>query len=410
MPTYSTQRPRRLLSDIQMNQIPTEKRRILRVIARLNVGGPAIHTILLTDGLNNEQYETKLVSGREAEEEGNMHYLAQERGVDIHHFPYLQRELSLRDDLSALWHMWRLIRRYQPDLVHTHTAKAGFVGRAAVLLNRMLGGRRVRTVHTFHGHVFHGYFSPAKTKVFLLLEQFLARFSDTIITITPLQQQEILSLGIGTPRNHRLVPLGLDLERFYRQKRFSYLHEKFGISPEKRLIGTVARFTAIKNLPLFLKISQELLKNYTDIHFVMVGDGEDRPQLEALAQELGISEHVTFTGFIQETHLVYADLDIVMLTSKNEGSPVSIIEAMTSGVPVVASRVGGVPDLFEARAEELLCPSEDLQAFVKATRRLLDDPAFAGEVAALHKEKIYQQYSFRRLLSDITNIYQELLS
>lgn len=385
------------------------KQKILRVIARLNVGGPAIHTILLTEGMNDNNFETKLVSGVISDGEGDMSYLAKDRDVNIHDFPYLQRELSPVKDWVALMKMYTLIKSYQPDIIHTHTAKAGFIGRFSAILYNTFHGKKVKTVHTFHGHVFHSYFSALKTNIFLFLEKFLAKHTNVIITITPKQQEEILNLGIGSKTNHTMVPLGLDLEKFYTQQRFcGFLHKTFNISPKKRLIGITARFTAIKNLTLFLKVAKKLLEEYDDIHFVLVGDGEDRPMLEDFSKELQIEEHVTFTGFLKELPLVYSDLSLFMLTSKNEGSPVSMIEAMSTGVPCIASRVGGVPDLITNEGEHLLCESENVDDFVRAAKTVLSNQNDITGITAERKESIYRLYHFKRLINDLSAIYLKL--
>ncbi|GAA4848614.1 glycosyltransferase [Algivirga pacifica] len=396
-----------------MENRQTKKIRILRIIARLNVGGPAIHTVLLTDRLNNDKFESKLIAGQLSEGEGDMSYLAKERNVVYEECQDLQRELSPIKDIKALLKMWKIIRTYQPDIIHTHTAKAGFIGRSAALLYNLFKNeaKRIRVVHTFHGHVFHSYFSPLKTNLFLFLERFLGRYTDTIITITPLQKQEILSLGVGKEIQHQIVPLGLDLKRFYIQPRDNgILKGHFEIPSEKKLIGVVARFTAIKNLTLFLETAAELLKNFNDIHFVMVGDGEEMSLLKEKAEALNITSSVTFTGFLKELHLVYADLDLVMLTSHNEGSPVSIIEAMTAGVPVVASAVGGVPDLFQKDFHEMLCPANDKDALVKACAKILKDHIYRNAFIDAHQNQIYQKYSFDRLSNDLSGLYQNLVS
>ncbi|WP_158281533.1 glycosyltransferase [Sediminitomix flava] len=385
----------------------------MRVIARLNVGGPAIHTILLTDGMNNDTFETMLVSGREAEQEGNMHYLAREKNVDINHFPHLQRELSPMKDAKAFWEMVKLIRQFNPDIIHTHTAKAGFIGRAAAIyLNTFRSAEnKIKIVHTFHGHVFHSYFSTLKTNLFINIERFLGKFSDIIITITPKQQIEIKDFGIGTQINHQIVPLGLDLRKFKEKPRMpKSLHQQYNIPEDRILIGTVARFTAIKNLSLFLEIAAKLIERNDKLHFMMVGDGEDREMLEAKAAELGISDSVTFTGFLSDLPSVFADLSILLLTSKNEGSPVSIIEAMTSGTGVVASNVGGVPDLFTEEGKYFLCEPTNIDDYVEKTEKLLTDQEFYNHITTVQQDFIYNKFNIDRLIQDLSVTYQNLFS
>jgi len=390
--------------------LKSKKIKILRVIARLNVGGPAIHTVLLTAALNNGSFETKLVTGSVSEQEGDMQYLAQTHGVEPHYIPSLQREISPLADLKTVWALWQVIRQFKPDIIHTHTAKAGMIGRFCAFWYNILHIKRIKVIHTFHGHVFHGYFSPLKTKFFINIERLLARLTDLIITITPTQQQEILSFGVGQKRQHKVIPLGLDLNKFYEKPRKKgFTNRNFSLPKGKMVIGTVARFVPIKNLALFLRVGRKLLDERNDIHFLMVGDGEERGQLEKLAKSLHMEKQVTFTGFLENLEEVYANLDIMMLTSNNEGSPVSIIEAMTAGVPVVASNVGGVPDLFLDSGKHLLSPPGDVAAFTQAVAFLLDNPEKAKEIAMEHKSATYQKYNISRLVNDLIIEYKNLI-
>ncbi|MDW7695394.1 glycosyltransferase [Flammeovirgaceae bacterium SG7u.111] len=388
-----------------------KKIKILRVIARLNIGGPAIHTVLLTSALNNDNFSTKLVAGNISSNEGDMSYLADQKQVSVQYIPHLQREISPAKDFKTALSLWKIIKDYRPNIIHTHTAKAGLVGRACALLFNMVYRTDIKVVHTFHGHVFHSYFSPLKTKFFILLERALAEFSDLIITITPKQQEEILSLKVGKRLKNKVIPLGLDLDKFYYfNKNSNFIYQQFRIDPSKKLIGIVARFVPIKNITLFLKIARSLLNKRDDIHFVLVGDGEERELLESSCKKLNIEEHVTFTGFVNDLPKIYADFYLTLLTSNNEGSPVSIIESMTSGTPVVASNVGGVPDLYKEEAKWMLCEPDKVDDFVKATEKLLDHPELANEIGELHKHDTYNKYSFYRLVNDLTLEYNKLVS
>ncbi|WP_223241319.1 glycosyltransferase [Flammeovirga sp. EKP202] len=385
-----------------------KKTKILRIIARLNVGGPAIHTVLLTDQLQNEEFESKLYAGPVPSNEGDMSYLASERGVDVNYIHELQRELSLKNDLKALFQILKVMLKYKPDIVHTHTAKAGFIGRGAALLYNIISNSKTKTVHTFHGHVFHGYFSPLKTKLFLFIERSLAKSTDRIVTITNKQQEEILGFGIGKKEQHSMIPLGLDLKKFYVNKNKDFLHETYSIPKNKKLIGIVARFTQIKNLEMFIRVASLIHEKDTNTHFFMVGDGEDRTHLESYCKVNNASNFITFTGFLKNLPDIYASLDLVLLTSNNEGSPVSIIEAMTSGTSVVSTAVGGVPDLFTDFGQNYLVRTNDDEAMASASLDILHSEDNNHRFVTEHQDKTYKKYSFDRLVQDLTETYKEL--
>ncbi|ANQ47622.1 glycosyltransferase family 4 protein [Flammeovirga sp. MY04] len=385
-----------------------EKKKILRIIARLNVGGPAIHTSILSEQFKNNEFDTLLVAGKVPDNEGDMSYIAKDRGVEVTYLNTLQRELSPFNDIKSVLEIRKIIKEYQPDIVHTHTAKAGFVGRAAVILSNFFSRKKIKSVHTFHGHVFNGYFSPLKTKVFLLIERTLAKFTDVIVTITDKQQKEILSLGIGKESQHQMIPLGLDLEKFYHNSEKNYLFDQYNIKKDIKLVGVIARFTQIKNLKLFIDTAKIILNTRNDIHFFMVGDGEDRSILEDHVKELNLEKNITFTGFLKDLPAVYSSLDLVLLTSNNEGSPVSIIEAMTNGKVVASTAVGGVPDLFTDFGKKYLVNKNDANALAVAALSLLGDTSTYERFIEEHQDPTYKKYNYSRLVSDLTKTYKEL--
>ncbi len=382
--------------------------RVLRIIARLNIGGPAIHTILLSTGLPCSRYETCLITGREDPEEGNMEYLFP-AGFQPARLNDLRREIDLVSDIRLIWQLMRYIYRFQPHIIHTHTAKAGFVGRLSGFLINLLCGWNIKLVHTFHGHVFHGYFSPRKTAFFIWIEQILARITDIIIAITPLQLKEIQSHRVGRPRQFRQIPLGLDLAPFFRQERYSGdLYRLLKIERSRFIIGTVARLAPIKNLELFVSLAAEYRSLNHKIAFVIIGDGSERRMLEKMAAERQLENILYFAGFQRNLERFYADMGVMVLTSKNEGSPVAVIEAMTSGVPVVASRVGGVPDLFALDQAYGLADPAEPSTFAQAINMILDDPVRAETIAAHHRRRVFKLYDYSNLLSNMDHLYQEL--
>ncbi|MBN2304479.1 MAG: glycosyltransferase family 4 protein [Anaerolineae bacterium] len=382
---------------------PTRPIRIMRIIARLNVGGPAIHVTLLTEKLSPPDFESTLVSGLIGPHEGDMAYLAEQRGIKPVYVAELGRELSPLRDLVTLFKLWRLMRKLRPDVVHTHTAKAGFVGRIAAWLARV----PVR-VHTFHGHVFQGYFSPTKTRLFLWLERFNARLSDRLITISPALAEELASTyRIAPIKKFAVVPLGLELAPFAAAPRHEgTFRARFDIPPDVPLIGIVGRLVPIKNHELFLAMAQQVKNTISDAHFVFIGDGERRADLETLVDSLGLRDCVTFTGWLADLQPAYSDMHVLVNTSHNEGTPVSVIEALAAGVPVVATAVGGVPDLLHNGAFGRLTPPGDTSALVEAvTAALSDSDTNRAEI----QQAILAEYDIVRLVGDLAVLYRDLL-
>ncbi len=377
--------------------------KVVRIITRLNVGGPAIHTLLLTDRLR-PRYATLLVSGREAATEGNMLDLADKLGVRVTRVPEMGREVSPLSDLLALFTLVRIIRRERPDIVHTHTAKAGFIGRVAA---RLCGVPVI--VHTFHGNVFHGYFRPAVARFFLLLERLLARITDQIVTVAEQQRQELASLGVAPTSRISVIPLGLDLTGFATDVADpGAMRRKWGLPPDIPLVGIIARLVPVKGHDLFLDTAALIHKSHPEARFVVIGDGELRQELEVQVRERALP--VVFAGWETDLRAVYAALDIVCLTSHNEGSPVALIEALSARKAIVSTAVGGVPDLIVDGETGLLVDERDPACFARAVARLLDDQEFARMLGGRGQKSVMQKYDAARLAEDIDRLYRELLA
>jgi glycosyltransferase involved in cell wall biosynthesis len=378
----------------------------MRIIARMNIGGPAIHVTLLTRKLSAPDYNSRLITGQIGEDEGDMIYYAQERGVTPVVVPELGRSLHPLRDAVVVYKLVKLMRDFQPDVVHTHTAKAGFTGRIAA---RIAGVPVV--VHTFHGHVFRGYFSPTLTRVFIWIERLAARLTDTIIVLTEGLRRELAEdYRIARKRKFTVLPLGLDLEPFARQpRRTGAFRAAYGIPPGALLIGIVGRLTAVKNHALFLEAASHVRAAIPNAHFVIVGDGELRADLERQIDALGLRGCVTLTGWIRDTERVYADLDAAAISSVNEGTPVTVIEALSAGVPVVATAVGGLPDLLEGGALGALVPSGDADALAGALIRALQTPP-TPEQTARTQQTMIERYGIDRLVRDLDSLYRALLA
>lgn len=377
--------------------------RVLRVIARLNVGGPAWQAVLLS-AATRARYPTVLAIGSPGPHEGDATALADEHGVDVVRIPGLGREVRLLGDLRALWSLWRLCRRLRPDVVHTHTAKAGTLGRLAA----WLAGVPVR-VHTFHGHVFHGYFSRWRTAVYIAIERLLARITTRIIAISPRQAYELRGyLRVGAEKI-TVIPLGFDLRRLVTTDRAAArqrFRSAIGARPEQTVVTMVGRLTAIKNQPLALEAFASL--GSVDALLALVGGGEDEERLRALARSLGIEQRVRFAGWWQDLAAVYYGSDVVALSSDNEGTPVCLIEALACGRAVVATAVGGVADVLDEGRFGVLVPPGRVDAFAEALTRLLQ-PAERAKYETLDRSALIARYDLSRLVADVQALYDALL-
>jgi glycosyltransferase involved in cell wall biosynthesis len=377
--------------------------RILRVFSRLNVGGPSLHVIHLAAGLEAHGFVTRLVVGRESEREGNLMDLALERHVDVQALPGLGREIRPFSDLRALVGLVRLARRFRPHVVHTHTAKAGVLGRVAARLARV-----PVVVHTYHGHVLREYFGRVTSAVFGAIERFLAHRTDGLVTVSESVKSDLVAMGIAPADRIRVVPLGLELAPFTGTLPRGVLRADAGFAAEAPLVGMVGRLVPVKDVSTFLRAARLVHAHRPDVRFSLVGDGPDRPSLEAQAAAVGLQGLVCFHGWRRDLPAVYGDLDVVVNASRNEGTPVALIEALAAGRPVVATAVGGTPDVLENGAHGALVPAQDEQALAAAIEAALAAPPSATRVAAA-RAHVLARYGVSRLLSDLAALYRELL-
>lgn len=369
---------------------------VLRLITRLNVGGPAQQALLLTARLQDE-FPTVLGAGTPRGEEGEM----SRPDLEVHRLP-LTRGFDAAQDARAVRAVFRLVRRTRPVLVHTHMAKAGAVGRSVCVSH---GRRRPVLVHTYHGHVLNGYFSPSKQRSFIEIERQLAKRTDCLIAVSPQVRDELLALGIGRPSQYIVIPLGLDLTRFLAvQEPTGALRHQLGLSATVPLIGAVGRLVPIKNIELLLDTAARL----PDVHVAIFGDGESRRALEQRAQTLGLARRVHFLGWTTDVAAAMSDLDVVVLTSRNEGTPVALIEALAAARPVVATNVGGVPFVVEDGVSGLLT-ALDPEALASSVERALSDRPAVAAMAAAGRAAVAERFSHDRLVRDIRVLYRELI-
>lgn len=402
------------MPDAQHTRPGAQHTRIVRIIARLNVGGPAKHVVWLTSGLEAAGYRSLLVTGTVPPGEEDMSYFADDAGVTPVYIPEMSREISLKDAVTT-WKLFRLLLRERPDIVHTHTAKAGTVGRVAGLFYRWLTPgvligrpRPCKFVHTYHGHVFHSYYGRFTTGVFLRIERLLAKVvTDRLVVVSEQQREEInKTFRVGRTEQIRVIRLGLDLNVFsnYANRRGPF-REELGIADNVTLVGIVGRLTEVKNHEMFLEsVARVGLDN---VRYVIIGDGSLRASLEAKARSLGIEKQVIFAGSRKDPEYFYPALDIVALTSRNEGTPLTLIEAMANARPVIATLVGGVVDLV-GDDRGLGVRPYDVDAFAAGLAILIKDKMLRDKLGRSGFEFVEKNYRKERLLKDIEDLYGEL--
>jgi glycosyltransferase involved in cell wall biosynthesis len=384
--------------------------KVLRVIARLNMGGPALHVAYLTDGLRKLGYDTTLVAGTLARGEDSMAFVADDRNVDVVRIDELGREISPFRDLMATVKLARLIRKQRPQILHTHTAKAGTVGRVAALL---AGSRRPPIiVHTFHGHVLRGYFGPLRSLFFRLLERWLAGRTTALVAVSPQVRDDLVSLGVAPRERFVVIRLGIELEERVATEQDGRLESRryLGIPGERFTIGWIGRMTSVKRTDDILVAFKGLRDRGVEATLCLVGDGPDRVELEQRAHELGLMRDTLFLGYQEEVAPFYAAFDTLVLPSSNEGTPVSAIEALAAGRPVVATRVGGVPDVVRDGEDGFLVDAGATDELAKKLEQLARDPELRANMGKRGRERVLPRYAVDRLVHDVDELYKSLLS
>jgi glycosyltransferase involved in cell wall biosynthesis len=368
---------------------------VLRLITRLNVGGPARQALLLSRHLPPE-FPTTLAAGTPTAAEGEL----TDDQVEVRRVP-LVRPLRPDVDARAVVAVRRLLRETGARLVHTHMAKAGTVGRSAAWSVRP----RPRTVHTFHGHVLDGYFSPAVRRTFIEIERRLARGTDVLIAISDEIRDELLDLRIGRPDQYRVIPLGFDLAPFFAvDGQRGELRRRLNLGPDVPLVVALGRLVPIKDHVMLF----EAIARVPDAHLAVVGDGELRASLEARVAQMRLGDRIHFTGWMTDVASVLSDVDVVALTSRNEGTPVSLIEAAACGRASVATKVGGVGMVVEDGVNGYLTRPGDAVGFAAAVERLLAEPETRRGMGLAGRERVRRRFSQERLLSDIRALYTDL--
>jgi glycosyltransferase involved in cell wall biosynthesis len=391
--------------------------RILRIINRLNLGGPTYNAALLTRYLAPE-FETLLIAGEKQETEESSDFIVRNLGIDYRLLPEMKRELSFGDDRRAYRRLREIIREFRPDIVHTHAAKPGTVGRLAALHEKV-----PVIVHTFHGHVFHSYFGRLKTRFFLEIERYLAKRSTAIIAISNKQKEELAqTYRLCPPEKIRVIPLGFDLSRFQegQDEKRKQFRSRYGVKENEVAIGVIGRLVPVKNHRLFLATAHELVtQGGPPLRFFVIGDGEERDGLLQFSASLGLDTayfpkearpaQVIFTSWMKEADVAVAGLDVVALTSFNEGTPVSLVEAQAGERPVVSTLAGGVENVVEEGQTGFLCPNGDAVCLGERLARLAADPALRREMGHRGWGHVRDRYHYTRLISDTRDLYNDLL-
>jgi len=384
--------------------------KIVRILNRFNVGGPTYNVAYLTKYISSE-YSTILLGGQKNESEASSEYILQELDVAYTIIPEMKRSIGIWNEIKALRKLIRIIKTEKPDIVHTHAAKAGTLGRIAAWYCGL-----PYIFHTFHGHVFHSYFNPLTTKIFITIEQLLAKTCTAIVAISDIQKHEIGTVfKICPPHKIEVIPLGFDLERFTKDiqtKRLQF-RQQYNLEHNEIAIGIVGRLVPVKNHELFIQAFQKCLHISTKpIKAFIIGDGEMRHELESLWNTLEPGENnskLTFTSWIQDVDVAYTGLDIVCLTSHNEGTPVSLIEAQAAGKPIVSTNVGGIQNIV-IEGKTALLTNNTVEDFSNKLLQIIENEELQKQMSNHSQLFSIEKFGYKRLCKDMEHMYEKYIT
>lgn len=392
----------------------TPRLKIVHVLTRLDKGGSAEDTMVLVLGLADAGRDLVLIKGLSAESTMSPEEqravdewlgTAAAKGVRVIELPSLVRRISPGQDLIAFWQLFQFFRRERPQIVHTHTSKAGIVGRLAAFL----AGVKI-IVHTPHGHVFHGYFSPAVTRIFIIIEQLFAFLTDRIIAVSDRELEEHLAVRVGNRNKIVSIPSAVDLARFI-DHHVDIAEQKrtYGIPADHKVVGAIGRLQPIKGHKYLIEAAALVIALFPKTVFVLTGDGELRDELKKQAQDLGIHKNIIFIAWTSRVAEVLHTFDIFAFPSLNEGLGKVLVEAMAVQKPVVASAVGGILDLVVDGVNGILVPPKDSAQLAKGIIRLLSDKDLAARMGRNGRQHVYPAYDVRVRIKRVAGLYQELL-
>lgn len=387
-----------------------KKIKVLRIINRFNIGGPTYNATFLTKFLGDE-FETLLVGGLPEEDEADSLHIVQQYGVDPILLEQMKRNPNLSADYKAYKALRKIIRNFQPDIVHTHAAKAGALGRRAAKAEKI-----PVIVHTYHGHVFNGYFSPLKTTFFKKIERNLAKISSKIVAISPLQKDDLVfKHKICGAEKMTVVPLGFDLNRFHLNKDENRLkiRAQYNIDESEIAIGIIGRLAPIKNHDFFMDVLEQISQLTTkNIRVFIVGDGEERSNIEARIKNYNWPKQfkIELTSWVKDIAAFNPAMDIICLCSKNEGTPVSLIEAQAANIPVISTNVGGVSDVVCDKKTGIIVTSNKKEAYTEELLKLIEDEQHRIALGKEGWDFVKDNFHYTRLVTDIKELYLNLLS
>lgn len=393
--------------------------KILRIINRFNLGGPTYNAAYLTKYISSD-FETLLVGGVKEEAEGSSEYIVRNLGIEPVIIPEMQRSVNPASDIIAYRKISKLIKQFKPDIVHTHASKAGTVGRLAAIRNKV-----PVIVHTFHGHVFHSYFGSKKTSLFINIEQGLASKCSKIIAISNKQKEELSEIyKIAEPNKFDVIPLGFDLQRFQEntEQRRDNFRKTYLLDDDEIAIGIIGRLAQVKNHELFLKAINNVRKTTSKkIRAFIIGDGELKDDLMGLCRSLNLDFHhvngeqnkkatVTFTSWIKDIEMAYPGLDIIAMTSLNEGTPVSLIEAQAANRAIISTNVGGIENIVIPNKTATLTKNNCVDDFTKKLTELVNSKSLRSLYELNGWTHVKDKFHYTRLVSDMEKLYYKLLN
>lgn len=393
------------------------KYKTLRIINRFNLGGPTYNVTYLTRYMPPE-FETLLAGGMKEESEASSDFILEQNGIKPVIIEEMKRSINPMNDVAAYKHIKKLIQEFKPDIVHTHASKAGTLGRLAAFSCKV-----PITVHTFHGHVFHSYFGNIQTTVYKNIERYLAKRTTALVAISDKQKDELTEIHrIATAEKFHVVPLGFDLAKFWTDtetKRSSFRQE-YMVGDDEVAIGIIGRLVPVKNHKMFLEaIKQVKDKTTSKIKAFIVGDGELKQDLMNYCTEIDLSftsshklnpsADVFFTSWIKEADIATSGLDVIALSSLNEGTPVSLIEAQAAGKPIVSTQTGGIENVVIPGTTALLSPVGDVKAFAENLLRISNDMALRRFLSEKGKDFVAGRFHYTALVMNMSELYHKLL-
>lgn len=372
--------------------------KIMRIIARMNVGGPAIQITNMLNGLSPQEFEQRLYFG--SCEAGEAEFISEISDQSmLHRIPGFKRSIGIFTEISVILHLVREIKRFNPDVIHTHTAKAGLLGRIAA----MISGSQANRVHTFHGHVLHGYFNPFISSLYAVAERILARYTDIIISVGPEVKADLFEYRIGKETKHRVIIPGIQVgERITKEDAL----EQLNLRGKKLTISFIGRFTPIKRLDRIVEVARLCKREGLDVQFLLAGEGSE---LEKIRDAAGLENlPMVFLGWRSDVERILSASDVLILTSDNEGTPIASIQASLLGVPTLATKVGSLRDVV-IDGETGILTSTDVEDIFSALKRLYADENLVDQLGRQAKNFAEKQFSLNRFLYDYQKLYFSLV-